>query len=356
MTKSIEFMYLLRPDLKLTPSIMTQLKVYEKFSQRNFISHDWEEIDLEGKYKNEEILLSNTYLNITHNIQRKNSNKLLSFEPEKIEKSDSDMSQGGKVKWVDQELNQNLATFVPDNFKRNNKSPFINLGELDLYSKNPRFYEKSVPISDVESEDLSSIAVPVSSMKRARKKRSSNFSANPIISPKKSRVSRQLSDISKRSRSAMGVSTEDDTVNLNSKEAYKDNIRTVYGYLKLPGSMSKFTRNPNQNPFNLKKQKLDLERRNNLEGQRKLMSNTQSFYLSKKSQKKKYDLKNFSKKVSIMEFVPKKVESGYPEGEGSCDLSGWSSTMKVKTNSNKAQIRAKLAMLRSNSEERPQRR
>ncbi|CAI2363914.1 unnamed protein product [Moneuplotes crassus] len=354
MTKSIEYMYLLRPNLSLNPSIITQLRMYEKISKKHFISYDWEEIDLEGEYKNEEILLSNTYLNIINNMQKKNTRKASKDDEQDLK---SKYSSEPRVKWVDKELNQNLATLVPENFKRNNKSPFISLGEIDPFVKNPKYNEKSVPISDIESEDHSSIAVPRTSIKKVRRKRQIFF-PNPIASPQKRKNSAVISEMSKRSKSVLGLSTDDHTPSLNSKEPYRESERTVYGYIKLPGNTSKFSRNPHQKPFNFKKQKIDKELLKNLEERRNQMSKTQNFYLCKKRNKVKYNFSNLEKKISIMEMVPK--SNNYiitpPDEDLSTNLSTWSSTLKNKKRDSKAEIRAKLALLRSHSEDRAKRR
>ena len=150
-----------------------------------FISYEWDEIDLEGEFYDDEVLLSNTYLNIIHNMPTENKIKF----PKKLEIDQaSHVTIESKVKWVDQELNHSLATWVPDNYKRPTKSPFVNLGDIDLFQKNFKFYEKSVPISEDDSEDLSSVAVTLNSVKPIRKKDysvKSKFSSKKITSFKK---------------------------------------------------------------------------------------------------------------------------------------------------------------------------
>ena len=83
-----------------------------------------------------------------------------------------------------------------------------------------------------------------------------------------------------------------------------------------------------------------------MEERRNLLSKTQSFYLSKK-------------KISVMEMVPKKLTScnnATPGEDLSRNLSTWSASLKNKSKNSKYEIRAKLALLRSNSVDKAKRR
>ena len=127
------------------------------------------------------------------------------------------------------------------------------------------------------------------------------------------------------------------------------------------GEQNKFSRNPYPFPFNIKKHKIDMDQRRILEEKRNAMSKTQGFYISSRKTK---NLKKFSgkilleKKISIMERVPKnKNKTLLTENNmHKSDFSTLVSTLKNKQGSSKAEIRAKLNLLRSQSAERNQRR
>ena len=61
-------------------------------------------------------------------------------------------------------------TVIPENYKAQPKMKFVNLGDYDLFSNTNWIYEKSVPISEDESEDLSSFIGNLNSVKPIGKK------------------------------------------------------------------------------------------------------------------------------------------------------------------------------------------
>mmetsp|Transcript_27316 Transcript_27316/g.24197 ORF Transcript_27316/g.24197 Transcript_27316/m.24197 type:complete len:158 (+) Transcript_27316:526-999(+) len=147
-----------------------------------FISYDWDEIDLEGEFYEEEVLLSNTYLNVINNLPQDNKLKISS---KNTEGGHPIKSTEAKIKWGDELPNKSLVIFIPENYKASPKSKFVNLGDFDLVPKRDLLFEKSVPISEDESEDMSSMLGSLSSVKGIRKKDykvRSRFSNNKILS------------------------------------------------------------------------------------------------------------------------------------------------------------------------------
>ena len=168
MTKSLQFLYLKWPYLQISASILYQLKLYDQIREsKYFISADWDEIDLEGEFHDEEVLLSNTYLNIINNMPTDNKSK---FPPTVEDIQESPRNTQPKIKWWDRETSKSLVTVIPENYKAQPKMKFVNLGDYDLISNTNWIYEKSVPISEDESEDLSSFIGNLNSVKPIGKK------------------------------------------------------------------------------------------------------------------------------------------------------------------------------------------
>mmetsp|Transcript_17353 Transcript_17353/g.17041 ORF Transcript_17353/g.17041 Transcript_17353/m.17041 type:complete len:142 (+) Transcript_17353:514-939(+) len=131
--KSIEFMYQLRPTMNFGPTIIAQLKSFEKINAKLSLSSLLEGFDHQEQYKEEEILLSNTYLNIINTISSKSMRKQSKTDEETLATTHTIEKQ---VRWVDEELGQDLATFVPDNSQGSSSPPMIRIRAINSFGKN----------------------------------------------------------------------------------------------------------------------------------------------------------------------------------------------------------------------------
>jgi hypothetical protein len=98
-TKALQFLYLKRPNLRISASVIKQLKDYERIlAKSGIITNEWDEFYEEGKFFYQEVLLTNTYLNVVQNIQleeesdREVENKTKKSSPSNL-----------RVQWVDEE-------------------------------------------------------------------------------------------------------------------------------------------------------------------------------------------------------------------------------------------------------------
>jgi len=184
-------------------------------------------------------------------------------------------------------------------------------------------------------------------------KKESKRLINTSVTPPMLRESRALSEISKKSRSILAGSTDEESQLPLSKDVYTEGERNVYGYLKIPGKTKRITRNTNPIAFSMKKHKADQQQIKILEQKRKVMSKTESYYLSNRKIKVLKQIQNDKdegKKISIMEMIPKANNTITQENEQSnSNLSSLISNLKIKKTKSKEQIRAKLECLRTQS-------
>ena len=184
-------------------------------------------------------------------------------------------------------------------------------------------------------------------------KKESKRLINTSVTPPMLRESRALSEISKKSRSILAGSTDEESQLPLSKDVYTEGERNVYGYLKIPGKTKRITRNTNPIAFSMKKHKADQQQIKILEQKRKVMSKTESYYLSNRKIKVLKQIQNDKdegKKISIMEMIPKANNTITQENEKSnSNLSSLISNLKIKKTKSKEQIRAKLECLRTQS-------
>ena len=161
--------------MKIHPIILHQVLKYQEFlSKQGFISYQWDELDPESSFVNEEILISNTYLNVLNSFTKEVEDKELSgdelekslFSKEskienifdiKLAKHKNKKKSFYNVTWVDQELDKDLASEIPEDSKLINRHSGLFLSNEDSKNNDRNAYkmqtEKSIRISENISED-----------------------------------------------------------------------------------------------------------------------------------------------------------------------------------------------------------
>jgi hypothetical protein len=221
---------------------------------RTFVSYDWDELDPDGDYYDEEVILSNTYLNIVNNKRIEGRNDAKVIKPKTNERSSK-----SHVKWVDYEINKNLSIEIPILNKTNTGLPFVNLGDIESVNKSIQLNEKSIPVSAYDSDEASSVAIPFRKDYSIKGKFSvrkiPSLYKNPqtiaqFMSLRSIEKTRRLSEISRKSGTL---------IKADSDNPYVQSMRTVYDHFKVPGKTKSYKRNINPVAFSLKGHAVNLE-------------------------------------------------------------------------------------------------